>query len=104
MPTIQAQNVAIRSSRLGDILDGFPHAASVANKDNLLVYVNRAFTRLYGWEEREIMGLTPRFLAARNHPEANLREIRRAISSAATGWCGQLENCTKAGRKFLARV
>jgi len=104
MPTIRAQNVAIRGSRLGNLLEEFPHAATVANADNQIVFVNRAFSSLYGWEEVEILGLTPRLMAGQDHPEANLREIRQEISSATSGWCGQLENITKTGRRFLARV
>lgn len=104
MPTIRAQNEAIRGSQLGNLLEVFPHAATVANRDNTLVYVNPAFTRVYGWEEREILSLTPRLLVRRDFPEGQLREIRQAISSAPTGWCGQLENVTKSGTKFLARV
>lgn len=104
MPTIRAQNVAIRGSQLGNLLEEFPYPATVANRDNALVYVNRAFTRVYGWEEREILNLTPRLLVRRDFPEAQLREIRQAISAAPTGWCGQLENVTKSGKKFLARV
>lgn len=104
MPTVRAQNVAIRGSRLGNLLEEFPYAATVANKENALVYVNRAFTRVYGWEEREILSLTPRLLARMDFPEFQLREIRRAISTAPTGWCGELENVTKAGKKFLARI
>jgi PAS domain S-box-containing protein len=104
MPAIRAQNVAIRGSRLGGLLEEFPHAATVANADNRLVFVNRAFSSLYGWEEMEVLGLTPRLMASQDHPEANLREIRQAISSASFGWCGQLENVTKTGRRFLARV
>ena len=104
MPTIRAQNVAIRGSRLGNLLEEFPYSATVANRDNVLVYVNRAFTEVYGWEEREILNLTPRLLVRRDFPEVQLREIRQAISSAPTGWCGQLENVTKSGKKFLARV
>ena len=104
MPTIRAQNEAIRGSQLGNLLEAFPHAATIANRDNTLVYVNRAFTRVYGWEENEILSLTPRLLVRRDFPEAQLREIRQAISSAPTGWCGQLENVTKSGNTFLARI
>ncbi|MFM7749744.1 MAG: PAS domain S-box protein [Opitutaceae bacterium] len=104
MPAIRAQNVAIRGSRLGNLLEEFPYSATVANRDNVLVYVNRAFTQVYGWEEREILNLTPRLLVRRDFPEVQLREIRQAISTAPTGWCGQLENVTKSGKKFLARV
>ena len=104
MPEIRAQNVAIRGSRLGKILEEFPYSATVANRDNALVYVNQAFTRVYGWEELEVLSLTPRLLIRKDFPEGQLREIRRAISAAPTGWCGELENVTKAGKKFLARV
>lgn len=96
--------MAIRGSRLGGLLEEFPHAATVANADNRLVFVNRAFSSLYGWEEMEILGMTPRLMASQDHPEAHLREIRQAISSATFGWCGHLENVTKTGRRFLARV
>lgn len=104
MAELLQQNVAIRGSRLGSILDDFPYAATVANKDNSLVFVNRAFTRLYGWQERELISLTPRLLVTREFPEGELRKIRQAISTAPSGWSGELENVTKAGRKFLARI
>ena len=104
MPTIRAQNIAIRGSRLGLLLEEFPCAVTVANKDNTLVYANLAFTRVYGWEEREVLSLTPRLLVRRDFPESQLREIRQAISTAPTGWCGELENVTKAGKRFIARL
>jgi PAS domain S-box-containing protein len=104
MATVRAQNVAIRGSRLGNLLEEFPYAATVANQDNVLVFVNRAFTQVYGWEEKEIISLTPRLLVPPDFPEFPLGRIRHAISKAPTGWCGKLENVTKSGKKFLARV
>jgi PAS domain S-box-containing protein len=104
MPVLKAQNAAIRSSRLGHVLEDFPHPATVANGNNLLVYVNPAFSSLYGWSEQEILGLTPRLLVDSAFPEKQLRAIKRQISSMRTGWCGELENITKAGRKFLIRL
>jgi PAS domain S-box-containing protein len=104
MPDLGAQNLAIRGSRLGNLLERFPHATTVANQDNRLVFANRAFTRLYGWTEREIISLTPRILVPVDFPEDHLRKVRREISAAATGWCGKLENVTKTGRRFLARI
>lgn len=104
MATVRAQNVAIRGSRLGNLLEEFPYAATVANRDNTLVYVNRAFTELYGWQEREILSLTPRVLARRDFPDMQLRKIRQAIYTAPSGWCGELENITRTGKTFLARL
>lgn len=104
MPVIKAQNEAIRSSRLGRVLEDFPHPATVAKGHNLLVHVNPAFTAVYGWTEREVLGLTPRLLMGRSFPEKELRVIKRSISSAPTSWCGTLENITKEGRKLLVRL
>lgn len=99
-----AQNAAIRASRLGELLEEFPHAATITNADNRVVFVNVAFSSLYGWRETEILGLSPRLLARREYPEVKYRRLRQAISSATHGWCGQLENVTKNGRKLLVRV
>ena len=85
MATVRAQNVAIRGSRLGNLLEEFPYAATVANQDNVLVFVNRAFTQVYGWEEKEIISLTPRLLVPPDFPEFPLGRIRHAISKAPTG-------------------
>lgn len=104
MAAIKAQNKAIRNSRLGRVLEEFPHPSTVANGHNLLVYVNPAFTSLYGWEEREVLGLTPRFLVDRAFPEKELVRIKREITEAPTQWCGHIENVTKSRRKLLVRL
>jgi PAS domain S-box-containing protein len=104
MPVIKAQNEAIRNSRLGRVLEDFPHPTTVANGQNLLIHVNPAFTSFYGWSEPEILGLTPRLLVDRSFPEQELRKIKRRISTAPTSWCGTLENITKEGKRLLVRL
>jgi PAS domain S-box-containing protein len=104
MAVIKAQNQAIRSSRLGRVLEEFPYPSTVANGHNLLVYVNPAFSSLYGWEEHEVLGLTPRFLVDRAFPERDLARIKREITGAPTHWCGHIENVTKSRKKLLVRL
>jgi PAS domain S-box-containing protein len=104
MLAIKSQNRAIRGSGFGRVLDDLPYAATIANADNLLVYVNPAFTSLYGWHEPEILGLTPRFLVDRTFPGKDLAQIKREIAGASGSWCGNIENVSKAGRKLLIRL
>jgi PAS domain S-box-containing protein len=104
MAVIKAQNQAVRRSRLGRVLEDFPYPATVANAHNLLVYVNPAFTGFYGWHEKEVLGLTPRFLVDRAFPEKELIRIKREITEAPTQWCGQVENVTKSRKRLLVRL
>ena len=104
MAVIKAQNQAVRNSRLGRVLEDLPHPATVANAHNLLVYVNPAFTGFYGWDEREVLGLTPRFLVDPGFPQKELIRIKREITEAPTQWCGQVENVTKSRKRLLVRL
>lgn len=50
-------------------------------EDNPIVYVNNAFTKLFGYTYQEVQGKNCRFLHANNHDQEALHKVRDAIIS-----------------------
>ena len=68
-------------------------------KDNPIIYVNRAFEQITGYAFNEVVGHNCRFLQANHSQQDGLDEIRRALQEGKE-CCTVLENYRKDGRKF----
>lgn len=79
-------------------LESIPFPVSMTDGENRFVRVNRAFERMYGWRQAELIGQSPRMLTPQDVSETFLRRLDRA--TAAGGWHGRLLNRTRTGRKF----
>lgn len=73
-------------------------AIMVSNTRGILVYVNPAWSRIYGFSREEALGNTPKLLHSGLQPEAFYKEMWSAILNPAIGhWKGELVNKAKDG-------
>jgi PAS domain S-box-containing protein len=73
-------------------------AIMISDKDGVLVYVNPAWTRIYGYTREEAIGKTPRLLHSGHQSDEFYREMWASIRNpAAGGWKGELVNKAKDG-------
>jgi len=71
----------------------------ITDKNNCIVSVNRAFTRITGYEQDEVLNKNPNILSSHRHNRDFYRDMWREIR--ATGhWQGEIWNKTKAGRSY----
>jgi len=67
-----------------DILDQSKNGITITDpnqKDNPLIYVNEAFTDMFGYSAEEIIGLNCRFLHADDTNQTAIENIRKAIEN-----------------------
>lgn len=79
-------------------LEAIPFPISVTDRENRFLHVNRAFERVYGWRQSDLVGQSPRLLTPHDVSETFLRKLDRA--TRAGGWQGRLLNRNRTGRKF----
>jgi len=71
----------------------------ITDSDNGFVSVNRAFTRITGYAQEDVLGTNPRILSSGRHGRDFYRQMWDSIN--ATGhWQGEIWNKTKAGRFY----
>lgn len=58
--------------------------ADPQQEDTPLIYVNKGFEDLTGYEAKEVLGMNCRFLQGENTDEESVRKIRRAIENKET--------------------
>jgi PAS domain S-box-containing protein len=71
---------------------------SIADPDDRLVFVNRAFLEAYGLTEEEVIGRHVEPIYSPNNPKGLRRKI--AEETRRGGWQGELLNCRKDGSEF----
>ena len=67
--------------------------------DNVVTYVNRAFTRVYGWEPDEIVGRHASIVDSKYHAPEFFEEIWTMAATGGT-WTGPVINRRKDGSSF----
>jgi len=88
-----------RLKLLAHTLDSVDECVSICDPEDRLVFVNRAFLRTYGYEERNLIGEDVAFVRS----PLNAPEVTRLILPAtlAGGWRGELWNRRSDGTDFL---
>ena len=90
------QSLAVRA--LDAANDGVTISDALA-PDFPLIYVNRAFERLTGYDKEEILGRNCRFLQGNLPPQQNLVQVRHALENSTT--CRvRIKNMRKDGSTF----
>lgn len=71
----------------------------ITDKSGVLIYVNPAWIRTYGYSTQEVIGQTPRLLRSRYQTDEFYREMWKTIQNPDIGfWRGELVNQSKDGR------
>lgn len=72
----------------------------VTDLKGLLIYVNEAWSRAYGYSPQEVLGQSPRILRSEHQPEGFYNEMWKQIRDPQFGyWRGELINKSKDGRE-----
>ena len=83
------------------------HAAAnaivITDYKGTIVWVNRAFTALTGYTEKEVLGKNPRVLKSGKQPEAYYAQLWSTISSGKV-WQGELINQRKDGTTYTEEM
>lgn len=79
-------------------VENVAEAVTITDMNDVFVYVNRAFCRLYGYSREEILGERPTILV----PPGAVAEVFPLVTGTTRlgGWKGELTNRTKEGRLF----
>lgn len=95
----QAEDLLSANKKLQQLSTVFTHSHEgimLTSADNLIVEVNKAFTRITGYEREEVIGKSPSILSSGRHPEAFYRQLWQAINDSGF-WSGEIWNRHKNG-------
>jgi diguanylate cyclase (GGDEF)-like protein/PAS domain S-box-containing protein len=80
-----------------------PVSVCITDLDGTILYVNPKFLEVSGYEEREVLGKTPRILKSDHHPPEFYAELWNTVA-AGHEWRGEMCNISKNGREFWESV
>jgi diguanylate cyclase (GGDEF)-like protein/PAS domain S-box-containing protein len=81
------------------VFNNSAEGVTIAMPDGTIIAVNRAFTEITGYAEREVIGKNPRMFQSGRHDKQFYREMWASI--AANGrWQGEVWNRRKSGENF----
>ncbi len=86
-----------------EVIDSMSEAVSVTDLEFCFVSVNRAFTRMFGYSETEVLGQPVTILNSAQHPPRHYLAMREAFLSTGH-WHGELWQRRKNGEEFLSWV
>ena len=75
----------------------------IANKDNLIVAVNPAFTLLTGYSPLEVIGRDPKLLQSGRHDKRFYRQLWKTLDSVGR-WQGEIWNKKKNGAEYAEHL
>jgi PAS domain S-box-containing protein len=84
-------------------LEAAANAIVITNHEGTVVWVNRAFTKLTGYREEEIVGKNPRLLKSGEHPQSYYASLWATISSGKV-WQGEIVNRRKDGTRYTEEM
>jgi len=90
----------IKNSLLGSLFEDFEFPVTVTNSANRLIYVNRAFAKLYGYKQDQVIGLSPKILIPKNFELKYIIELQRQVMVRKKPYTCELVNITQRGREF----
>lgn len=89
--------------RLAEAVEQSPATIFITDTDARILYANRRFEEITGWERAEVEGRTPRFLQSGNTPPEVYRDIRERLARGET-WNGVFRNRRKDGGSYWAET
>lgn len=101
---ITAARTADRERRIAiEVIDSMSEAVSVTDMDFRFVSINRAFTRMFGYTEAEIIGHEASLLDSLRHDREHYENMRETFL-ASGHWHGELWQRRKDGEEFLSWI
>lgn len=89
--------------KLSQAVSQSPVANIITDREGKIEYVNRAFERLTGYTQREVLGENPRILKSGQVAKSVYRELWTTISAGGS-WHGELLNRKKSGELLWMEV
>ncbi|WP_421703115.1 PAS domain S-box protein [Aliiroseovarius sp.] len=89
--------------RLASVVEQSPTTIVITDTSAHILYANRRFRELTGWEEDEIEGRTPKFLQSGDTSTDTYDELRRALAEGQE-WHGIFRNRKKDGSTYWAET
>jgi PAS domain S-box-containing protein len=91
------------NERLARAVEQSPTTIFMTDTDAQIIYANRQFERLTGWNREEVIGQTPRFLQSGDTPPAEYDAIRERLAKGQD-WQGTFRNRCKDGSSYWAET
>ena len=101
---VTAARLAERERRIAsEVIDSMSEAVSVTDLDFNFVAVNRAFTRMFGYQETEVLTRPATILNSAQHSQEHYDAMRQSFL-ASGHWHGELWQKRKNGEEFLSWI
>jgi len=84
-------------------LEAAENAVVITDLDGTIEWVNRAFTEMTGYSEKEVLGENPRLLKSEEQPESYYAALWSTISSGAV-WKGETVKRRKDGTTYIEEM
>ncbi|BAN45878.1 phosphodiesterase DibA [Metapseudomonas resinovorans] len=81
------------------VFDSTQEGVLVTDTASRIVHVNRAFARITGYEQAEVLGKNPRIFSSGRHPEAFYQAMWNALGNRRE-WSGEVWNRRKNGELY----
>jgi len=81
------------------VFDSTLEGVLITNAEQRVIYVNRAFTRITGYEETDVVGAQPRLLKSGRHDKAFYLKMWRSLDEHHE-WSGEIWNRRKSGEIY----
>ncbi len=95
----RARQTEQRLRQAAAVFESTQEGVMITDAEVKLVAVNQAFTRITGYEEREVVGKVPSLLQSGHHPESFYQAMWMSIRETGS-WQGELWNRRKGGEVF----
>lgn len=82
------------------VSDISPQAIMITDKDNNIVRINKAFTKLTGYEESDVIGENPHILSSGRHDASFYENLWNTLNCEGY-WQGEIYNRKKCGELYL---
>ncbi|PIC71179.1 nitrate/nitrite transporter [Sporosarcina sp. P16b] len=89
-----------RTSLSKEVFDSTGQGILVTNSKGLIVSVNPAFTKLTGYSEEEVLGLSPNILSSGRHDREYYNDMWHTLNEQGV-WQGEIWNKKKSGEEYL---
>ncbi len=101
---VTAARLAERERRIAsEVIDSMSEAVSVTDLDFNFVAVNRAFTRMFGYQETDVLVQPASILNSTQHSQEHYEAMRQSFL-ASGHWHGELWQKRKNGEEFLSWI
>jgi diguanylate cyclase (GGDEF)-like protein/PAS domain S-box-containing protein len=85
------------------VFEGTSEAILICDVDTRIISVNRAFCKMTGYSEEELVGQTPKLLKSGQHTRGFYQEMWSALQNAGQ-WQGEIWNRRKSGEIYPERI